>query len=122
MIARLLTALLAALLVLAGGPAHAQTFPKFTGLVLDQTDSIPDDREAALKAKLEAFQQRTGRQLVVATIADAQGYPIEDYGYRLGRAWGAGLKGANNGVLLLLFPNNPQGQRGPRIEVGYGLE
>lgn len=83
---------------------------------------IPPDREAALTAKLQAFQQQTGRQLVVATIDDAQGYPIEDYGYRLGRAWGVGLKGANNGALLLIFPNNPPGQRGPRIEVGYGLE
>lgn len=122
MIARLLTVLLATLLALAGGPALAQTFPKFTGLVVDDANAIPDDREAALKAKLEAFQQRTGRQLVVATIADAQGYPIEDYGYRLGREWGAGLQGANNGVLLLIFPENPKGQRGPRIEVGYGLE
>lgn len=122
MIARLLTVLLATLLALASGPVLAQTFPKFTGLVVDAANAIPDDREAALKSKLEAFQQRTGRQLVVATIADAQGYPIDDYGYRLGRAWGVGLQGANNGALLLLFPNNPPGQRGPRIEVGYGLE
>lgn len=119
---RVLVALFAALLALASGTAHAQSFPKLDGLVIDQTDAFPPAREAALKAKLKAFQQRTGRQLVVATIADAQGYAIEDYGYRLGRALGVGLQGANNGVLLLLFPNNPQGQRGPRIEVGYGLE
>lgn len=104
------------------GPAFAQSFPTFSGLVVDDANVIPPDREAALNARLQAFQQQTGRQLVVATIADAQGYPIEDYGYRLGRAWGVGLKNANNGVLLLIFPNNPAGQRGPRIEVGYGLE
>jgi uncharacterized protein len=110
------------LLALLAGPAYAQTFPKFTGLVVDDANVIPPNREAALDARLQAFQQQTGRQLVVATIADAQGYPIEDYGYRLGRAWSVGLKDVNNGVLLLIFPNNPAGQRGPRIEVGYGLE
>lgn len=119
---RTLLVAVAALFALLAAPAFAQTFPKFTGLVVDDANVIPPDREAALAARLEAFQQQTGRQLVVATIADAQGYPIEDYGYRLGRAWSVGLKDVNNGALLLLFPNNPKGQRGPRIEVGYGLE
>lgn len=89
---------------------------------MDDANVIPPDREAALTQKLEAFQQQTGRQFVVATIADMQGYPLEDYGYRLGRAWGVGLKDVNNGVILFIAPNNPAGQRGPRIEVGYGLE
>jgi uncharacterized protein len=113
---------LIALFAMLSAPALAQTFPKFTGLVVDEANVIPPDREAALTAKLQAFQQQTGRQLVVATIADAQGYPIEDYGYRLGRTWQVGLKDVDNGALLLIFPNNPSGQRGPRIEVGYGLE
>lgn len=103
-------------------PSFAQTFPKFTGLVVDDANVIPPDREAALTQKLETFQQQTGRQLVVATIADMQGYPLEDYGYRLGRTWGVGLKDVDNGVILFIAPNNPAGQRGPRIEVGYGLE
>ena len=111
----LLTALLAA-------PASAQTFPKFTGLVVDEADVLPADVEAQLASKLQALQQDTKRQLVVATIADAQGYPLEDYGYRLGRAWGVGLRQVDNGAILLIAPNNPAGQRGPRIEVGYGLE
>ncbi|MFD1611080.1 TPM domain-containing protein [Sphingomonas tabacisoli] len=115
-------ALVVVLLALFATPALAQTFPKFTGLVVDDANVIPDDREAALRQKLEAFQQQTGRQLVVATIADLQGYPLEDYGYKLGRAWAVGLKDVNNGVILFIAPNNPAGQRGPRIEVGYGLE
>ncbi len=109
-------------LALIAGPAAAQTFPKFSGLVVDDANVIPPDREAALTRKLEAFQQATKRQLVVATIADMQGYPLEDYGYRLGRAWGVGLRDVNNGAILFIAPNNPAGQRGPRIEVGYGLE
>ena len=120
--ARWWTAFALTLLACLSTAAQAQTFPKFTGLVVDDANVIPPDREAALAQKLQAFQQQTGRQLVVATIADTQGYPLEDYGYRLGRAWGVGLKDVNNGAILFIAPNNPAGQRGPRIEVGYGLE
>ncbi len=114
-------AFLAALLMF-GSAATAQTFPKFTGLVVDAANVLPPETEAALTAKLEALQKDTGRQLVVATIPDLQGYPLEDYGYRLGRAWGVGLKDVNNGAILFIAPNEPKGKRGPRIEVGYGLE
>lgn len=110
------------ILVVVALPAHAQTFPKFSGLVVDAANVLPPETEADLTAKLEALQQDTNRQLVVAAIADMQGYPLDDYGYRLGRAWGVGLKDVNNGAILFVAPNNPAGQRGPRIEVGYGLE
>ena len=111
----------AALLGLAA-PAGAQTFPKFSGFVVDDANVLPPATEADLTAKLGALQRDTKRQFVVATIADMQGYPLEDYGYRLLRTWGVGLKGVNNGVILFIAPNNPPGQRGPRIEVGTGLE
>ena len=117
---RWLAALLLALL--APALAHAQSSPAYTGLVVDAANVLPADRKAALEAKLEAFQQRTKRQLVVATIADMQGYELADYGYRLGRAWGVGLRDVNNGAILFIAPNEPAGHRGPRIEVGYGLE
>ncbi|SFR79943.1 TPM domain-containing protein [Sphingomonas jatrophae] len=112
--------LLPALLVAA--PAAAQTFPKFTGLVVDQANVIDDTAEAALRQRLEALQRDTKRQFVVATIPTTDGYDKADYGNRLARAWGIGLKGADNGVLLWVAPGNPPGERGPRIEVGYGLE
>jgi uncharacterized protein len=99
-------------------PALAQTFPQFTGLVTDAANVIPADRKAALEAKLEALQQQTNHQLVVATIPSLQGYDIADYGYRLGRQWAVGLKGADNGIILIVAPND----RKVRVEVGYGLE
>ena len=114
-----LTILLA---LLAAAPAAAQTFPKFTGFVVDDANVLPPEVEADLTAKLDALQRDTKRQFVVATVADLQGYPLEDYGYRLGRAWGVGLQNADNGAILFVAPNNPPGQRGPRLEVGSGLE
>lgn len=113
-----LGALPLALLALLCTPAQALTFPPFTGLVVDAANVIPADRKATLEQKLEAFQQKTHRQLVVATISSLEGDEIQDYGYQLGRAWGAGLKDANNGVVLLVAPN----ERKVGIEVGTGLE
>lgn len=121
-VTRMLAAALLVLLALIASPAHALTFPAFTGLVVDAANVIPIDRKAALEQKLEAFQQKTHRQLVVATIPDLQGEDVAGYGYQLLRAWGVGLKGVNNGAILFIAPNEPKGQRGPRIEVGYGLE
>ncbi|WP_235515921.1 TPM domain-containing protein [Sphingomonas sp. Leaf9] len=103
-------------------PAAAQTFPKFSGLVVDDANVLPAETRADLTQKLQALQRDTKRQLVVATIGDVQGYPLEEYANKLLRAWGVGLKGVDNGVILLIAPNNPAGQRGPRLEVGYGLE
>lgn len=51
-----------------------------------------------------------------------QGYDLADYGYRLGRAWDVGLDDVRNGAILFIAPNNPPGQRGPRLEVSRGLE
>jgi uncharacterized protein len=55
---------------------------------------------------------------VVVTLPTLNGYPIDYYGYQLGRHWGIGQKGKNNGVLLII----DAGEKQMRIEVGYGLE
>ena len=112
----ILLAFIAALFVAAA--AHAQTFPKLTGRVVDNAHLLDPQQVTQLTQLSEATQQASSRQLVIATIPDLQGYPIEDYGYQLGRSWGIGQKGIDNGIILLVAPND----RKVRIEVGYGLE
>jgi uncharacterized protein len=116
----LLLAPTAASMVLLPAAAGAQQFPKLTGRVVDAADILPPEVEARMAAKSEAIEKQTTAQLVVATVPSLDGYEIEDYGYRLGRAWGIGRKEADggNGVILLVAPND----RKVRIEVGYGLE
>jgi len=109
--------LLAFLSVLIAGPVMAQSFPPFTGLVVDNANVLTPGVEQSLTTKLEALQASTHRQMVVATIGDLQGDAIEDYGYRLGRTWGVGLRDVDNGIILIVAPN----ERKVRIEVGYGL-
>ncbi|MBX9460747.1 MAG: TPM domain-containing protein [Brevundimonas sp.] len=93
-------------------------FPALSGRVVDQARLLTPEKEAELTARLEALERDTSDQLVVVTLDSLQGLEIEDYGYRLGRAWGIGQAEENNGVLLIVAPN----ERKVRIEVGYGLE
>lgn len=98
--------------------AAAQDFPELTGRVVDGANILSPADEAELTGELGALEQRSSRQLVVATVPSLGGYEIADYGYRLGRAWGIGQEGADNGAILLVAPN----ERRVRVEVGYGLE
>jgi uncharacterized protein len=119
--AGLMVALLAVVWLVAVTPALAQsgpTFPPLTGRVVDNGNLLSAAKEQALTARLEALERDTTDQVVIVTVPDLQGYEIEEYGYQLGRAWGIGQADKNNGVLLIVAPN----ERKVRIEVGYGLE
>ena len=73
----------------------------------------------ALNATLEANEQQTSNQVVVAIYPDLPPDTVlEDYANRTFRAWGVGQKASNNGVVLFIFRD----ARKMRIEVGYGLE
>jgi uncharacterized protein len=113
MIVRLFAALWLALVAI---PAAAQTFPALTGRVVDQADLLRPEQELDLTSKLAALETETGRQFVVATIKSLEGRTIEDYGYRLGRTWAIGDKEKDDGVILLVAPN----EKKVRIETGYG--
>ncbi|WP_084176152.1 TPM domain-containing protein [Brevundimonas bacteroides] len=109
---------LASVLTFAGGAVAQPSFPSLSGRVVDQARLLSEAKEAEITAKLEALEAETSDQLVVVTVDSLQDLEIEDYGYQLGRAWGIGQEGEDNGVLLIIAPN----ERKVRIEVGYGLE
>ena len=97
---------------------NAQDFPEPTGFVVDQANILTAEQEVQLTQKLEALKTQSNREFAIATISDLQGYDIADYGYQLGRFWGVGNEGLDDGILLIIAPN----ERKMRIEVGYGLE
>lgn len=98
--------------------ALALNLPALTGRVVDQANIISLDARGVIEPKLAELEAKSGIQLVVATLASLEGQEIEPYANQLFRAWGLGQKDKNNGVLLLVAPN----ERRVRIEVGYGLE
>jgi uncharacterized protein len=102
------------------GAVAAQTlsFPELTGRVVDGAGVLDATARASLTDALASFESKTGDQLVVVTLKSLQETSIDEYGYQLGRRWQIGQKGRNNGVLLIVAPN----ERKVRIDVGYGLE
>lgn len=118
---RLALLLLLLLGLAAPGAAVARATPEFpalTGRVVDEANLLEPAAEARLTEKLAALEQARGDQLVVVTLSSLRGREIEDYGYRLGRTWGLGSAERDNGVMLIVAPE----ERKVRIEVGYGLE
>ncbi|NBW76762.1 MAG: TPM domain-containing protein [Sphingomonadaceae bacterium] len=113
----ILTGLLAALALLGASAAEAAYPARPEGPVLDAASIIPDGDEAALDAKLREYNQRTGRAVVVATVPSLDGETIELYAVKLFEAWGIGGKETDQGLLLLVAPN----ERKVRFETGYGL-
>ena len=115
-----LALLLCVIHVVAGCPAIAAEpkFPPLTGRVVDDAALLSAPVRERITGWLAEFERASKRQLVVVTVNDLQGYPIEDFGYRLGRAWGIGEKDKNTGAILLVAPK----ERAVRIEAGYGLE
>ncbi len=116
---RAASTLLIFLLILAS-PALASEpkFPQLTGRVVDDAGVLDSRTVGELTLMLADHERTTGQQVVVVTLHSLQGYTIEDYGYQLGRHWGIGQKGVNNGALLIVAPKEHK----VRIEVGYGLE
>ena len=98
--------------------AFALDFPQLTGRVVDQAGVMSADSRSAIEAKLKDLEDKSGIQLVVATVKSLQGSDIETYANQLFRAWKLGQAQKNNGVLLLVAP----AEHKVRIEVGYGLE
>jgi uncharacterized protein len=96
----------------------AANYPPLTGRVVDQADIIAASTKSAIETKLSDLEDKSGIQLVVASVNSLDGLDVETYANGLFRAWKLGEAKKNNGVLFLVAPN----ERKMRIEVGYGLE
>jgi uncharacterized protein len=100
-------------------PAKASlSFPPLTGRVVDDADILSPETRVRLDQMLAAEEKQTTNQIVVVTLKSLGDTPIEEYGYQLGRHWGIGQKGKDNGALVIVVPSLHE----VRIEVGYGLE
>lgn len=115
-------ALAVLLLLLAAAPpllaAVEEEVPFLSGPVNDYAGMIPDEEEIQIGDRLRRFEADTGVQVVVLTVEDIGGVPLEDYSLRVAETWELGQEGADNGVLLLVVRDSRQ----LRLEVGYGLE
>lgn len=86
--------------------------------VVDKAGLLQASEANNLEKYLAEHEAATSNQIVVVTLKSLEGKNIEEYALELGRRWGIGTKEKNNGVLLVVAPQ----ERAVRIEVAYGLE
>jgi len=89
-----------------------------TGYVTDLAGVIQPQAEAQLEAMCTELEQKTGAQMAVVTVKSLDGNEIQPYANDLFKQLGVGKKQEDNGVMLLVAPND----RKYWTEVGYGLE
>jgi len=112
---------LTVLLLWAVFGAHGQGLlpvPKLDARVIDQTGTLSDAQRTALEAKLQAFEQQKGSQIVMLMVPTTQPEDIASYANRVGNAWKIGRKEVGDGILVIVAKND----RKMRIEVAKALE
>jgi uncharacterized protein len=114
-----LGAFAAALLILAVVvPASAADVPYLSGRVVDDAELLAPETAERIGTVLREHESRTGNQIAVLTTPSIEGESIEEYALKVFNTWKLGQKGKDNGVLVVIVPQ----ERRMRIEVGYGLE
>lgn len=115
---RYLIALAATLLLLPAGVFAYSSPGQPDGYVTDFADILSEGNESTLEELLADLEARMTTEIAVVTVNSLDGDDVAVYGNELFREWGIGQAEADNGILLLVAPN----ERKMRIEVGYGLE
>ncbi len=111
--------ILAVLLMLWAPAASALSVPeKPQGYVNDYAGLLSSSARNQLEQTLSDLDRQTSNQIFVAIFPSLEGGSIEDFSIKLFDQWKPGTAKHDNGVLLVIFPNDRQ----VRIEVGYGLE
>ena len=115
---RMLLALCAGLLLMHPLAQAQQAIPALTGHVMDHSATLDAAQLAPLEAKLAAFEQSNGAQIVLLLVPTTQPEDIASYSQRVADSWKIGRKGIGDGLLLVVAKND----RKVRIEVAKTLE
>lgn len=111
--------MIALMLISISTLSFAQDFPaKSNKLVNDFTGTLSSDQQQKLEQKLVAFDDSSSTQIAIAIVRSVGDYDINEYALELGRKWGVGSSGKNNGIMIVVA----LGDRKISIQTGYGLE
>jgi uncharacterized protein len=93
--------------------------PKLWGVrVHDQAGILSEAFEHQLEAQLKMHEDSTSNQIAILIIRTLDGYPMEDYTFKVVKESKLGTEKNDNGVLLFIAHEDHK----VRIEVGHGLE
>ncbi len=110
--------------------AQQTALPAPVGYVNDFAGVIQPDAKARLEDLARRVSAVTHGDMVIVTLADLGGRPVEEVSLRLGREWKVGAdaavgdKARNAGVIILVVPkeSSTDGRGHCRIETGQGTE
>jgi uncharacterized protein len=110
----------ASLVLAVSAVTRADDFKNFkpTGYVTDRAGIINPQHKAQLEALCTELEQKTGAEMAIVTVKSLDGNEVQQYANDLFKQLGIGQKKQDNGLMLLVAPND----RKYWTEVGYGLE
>ena len=79
-----------------------QVIPPLSARVIDTSGTLDAGQTQALEAKLAAFEQARGSQIVILMVPSTLPEDIADYTQRVGDAWKIGRKDVGDGLLLVV--------------------
>ena len=91
---------------------------KPNGFILDEAGLLNPEEENALEQKMRGYADSTSTQFAIVLVNSTNGRDPYDYAIDLGKVWGVGQKGKNNGVVILVAMQD----RKLRIVTGRGIE
>lgn len=119
-----------AMLLLASGCKASEPIAKETaacdgvpqmalaGRVTDAANILTDEDERRLTERLTRYEARTKHQMVIATTPSLNGTRVDNFGTCLGNRWKIGRRDYDDGIVILVAPN----ERQMRIATGTGME
>lgn len=107
-----------------GTTAKADWCPKPTGnYVNDYSKMLSADERDSLERRIRTYIEKTSNQILIVITPTLHGEDIMTVGTNIGRTWGIGQKGLNNGVVILIKSKTKAEPDGDvAILPGYGLE
>ena len=90
----------------------------FNEQINDEAHIFSQNERDELSNLVQNFEQNSTTQIAIVTLNSLENKSIEELSLEIARGYKLGQKEDNNGVLLVVAPN----EKKVRIEVGYGLE
>lgn len=90
----------------------------FNEQINDEAHIFSQNERDELLNLVQNFEQNSTTQIAIVTLNSLESRSIEELSLEIARGYKLGQKESDNGVLLVVAPN----EKKVRIEVGYGLE
>ena len=90
----------------------------FNEQINDEAHIFSQNERDELSNLVQNFEQNSTTQIAIVTLNSLENKSIEELSLEIARGYKLGQKEDNNGVLLVVAPN----EKKVRIEVGYGFE